>query len=116
MARALPGIGLQTVPLFSSSSVGICMSRFACPRLPSRQSPPPVPSLQRMNPVQIRVLETLAQANYLELRKVTCEFCGGMLTLRGTVGSYYMKQMAQESLRGLAGVRYIANAIRVSDN
>ena len=35
------------------------------------------------------------------------------MTLRGTVGTFFQKQMAQESLRRVAGVSEIANELEV---
>jgi osmotically-inducible protein OsmY len=47
------------------------------------------------------------------LRSVTCEFRDGTLLLRGQVSSYYLKQLAQETVRGLAGVGAIINGVEV---
>ena len=38
----------------------------------------------------------------------------GHVVLSGTVGSYYEKQIAQESLREIAGINSIDNSIEVS--
>lgn len=65
--------------------------------------------------LQIRAQQALAGSDYAELRQLDCEVFAGVLTLRGTVSSFYMKQLAQESLRGLDNVRYIANQVRVAD-
>ena len=59
--------------------------------------------------------EVLQNSQYPELKHITCEFAGGVLILRGRVRSYFMKQMAQESLRNFDGVDHISNAIRVAD-
>lgn len=48
-------------------------------------------------------------ANY---RLDVCEASGG-LRLSGTVDSYFHKQMAQESLRDLPGVKRIENLLEV---
>ncbi len=48
-------------------------------------------------------------ANY---RLDVCEASGG-LRLSGTVDSYFHKQMAQESLRDLPGVKRIENLLKV---
>jgi osmotically-inducible protein OsmY len=47
------------------------------------------------------------------LRSVTCEFRDGALLLRGQVTSYYLKQLAQEAVRSLAGVGAIINCVEV---
>jgi osmotically-inducible protein OsmY len=50
---------------------------------------------------------------YLALRSLTCEVADGVLTLSGRVPSYYLKQVAQEAVADLPGVRQIVNAIEV---
>ncbi len=53
------------------------------------------------------------QARDCGLRSITCEHYAGMLILRGCVSSYYLKQLAQESVRKLPGVEMIDNAVDV---
>lgn len=50
---------------------------------------------------------------YLALRNVGCAYSDGLLTLRGCLPTYYLKQMAQEVIVGVEGVRAIANEIEV---
>jgi hypothetical protein len=45
--------------------------------------------------------------------KVRVEMCDREIVLSGIVGSYYHKQLAQESLRSLAGDHTIRNEIHV---
>lgn len=47
-------------------------------------------------------------------RKLRFEAHAGQVTLRGVVGSYYQKQMAQELLRGLEGIQRIENQLEVA--
>jgi osmotically-inducible protein OsmY len=49
----------------------------------------------------------------LRFYRVDCHFDAGILSLRGTLPSYYLKQVAQEAVRGLAGVQQIRNQIQV---
>lgn len=58
----------------------------------------------------------LLENDYKELRALSCEFCDGILTLRGEVGSYYRKQLAQESVRFLPGIVAVVNLIEVHHN
>ena len=63
-------------------------------------------------------LERRAQAHlnaspHNELRSVQCEVHGDVLTLRGRVKSYYLKQLAQESIRGIDGIHRIVNQMVV---
>jgi osmotically-inducible protein OsmY len=50
---------------------------------------------------------------YLALKNVNCEYRDGVLTLRGYLPSYYLKQIAQTIVAGLEGVERLVNAIEV---
>ena len=58
-------------------------------------------------------LGRLWEKAYLTLRRVSCECADGVLTLHGRVPSYYLKQLAQEAVAEVPGVREIVNAIEV---
>ena len=66
--------------------------------------------------------QVLRQSSYFELRDVSCEFSGGILTLRGRVPSYHLKQLAQASVVDVPGVVEVHNRVevvtpgRVADN
>lgn len=55
----------------------------------------------------------LRSNSYLALKNVSCEYREGVLTLRGCVPSYYLKQMAQTAVARLDGVDRIINEIVV---
>ncbi len=48
------------------------------------------------------------------LKQVSCEMDDGVLTLRGRVPSYYLKQVAQAAVSRANGVRRIENRIEVA--
>lgn len=50
---------------------------------------------------------------YLALKNVSCEYSEGVLTLRGCLPSYYLKQMAQAAVSRVAGEVRIVNQIEV---
>jgi osmotically-inducible protein OsmY len=50
---------------------------------------------------------------YLALRNVTCDGRDGVLTLRGCLPTYYLKQVAQAVVARVEGVRLIVNEIDV---
>jgi osmotically-inducible protein OsmY len=50
---------------------------------------------------------------YLALKNISCEVEDGVLTLRGCLPSYYLKQVAQETLAPLEGLAQIDNQIAV---
>jgi osmotically-inducible protein OsmY len=57
----------------------------------------------------------LRTSNYGELHLVSCEFHEGLLTLRGHVSSFHLKQLAQTLVRDLDGVGEINNRLEVAE-
>ena len=55
----------------------------------------------------------LQRSPYVPLRSIRCEICEGALVLRGQVGSFYVKQLAQETVRTVANVIAIINSVEV---
>jgi osmotically-inducible protein OsmY len=55
----------------------------------------------------------LRGSSFLALRNVCCEYHEGVLTLRGCLPTYYLKQIAQEVVAEVEGVRLISNRIEV---
>ena len=56
----------------------------------------------------------LARNPHLARRNVACEMRDGRVVLRGVVNSFFQKQMAQESIRLLAGESEIENLLEVT--
>jgi hypothetical protein len=46
-------------------------------------------------------------------REIECGYCQGVLTLRGCVPSFYLKQVLQSILKDVPGVRRIDNRVDV---
>jgi osmotically-inducible protein OsmY len=61
-----------------------------------------------------RISSAIENSPHLMRRKVHFEAHQGRVVLRGTVKSYYQKQMAQEALRRLEGVDHIENNLEVA--
>jgi osmotically-inducible protein OsmY len=59
---------------------------------------------------QSRLLKT----GYLALREVALDLVDGQLTLRGSVPSYFLKQVAQSAVIGTSGVHTVVNEIVVA--
>ena len=55
----------------------------------------------------------IAKNPHLSHRKLRIETHEGRVVLLGTVNSYYQKQMAQEAIRHVHGVRQIDNQLTV---
>ncbi len=64
--------------------------------------------------VTVAAESRLLRSSYLELRRVSCEFRNGVLTLRGCVSRYYLKQIAQTILDGLSSVAEIDKQLQVT--
>jgi osmotically-inducible protein OsmY len=58
--------------------------------------------------------QVLRHSSYYELRDIACDFSGGILTLRGCVPSYHLKQLAQASVIDVPGVVEVHNRVEVS--
>lgn len=63
--------------------------------------------------IEHAAVEELAAMGYAPLKQLRCGFRDGTLTLRGQVSSYYHKQLAQEAVRRLSGIRAIVNEVTV---
>lgn len=58
--------------------------------------------------------EKRLQSNpYLALKNVSCEYSDGVLTLRGRLPTYYLRQIAQAAVSGMDGVRAVVDCIEV---
>ncbi|MEN6459283.1 MAG: BON domain-containing protein [Thermoguttaceae bacterium] len=85
---------------------------------PHRQ---PTAVLDRPNPFAALFQEitdiaqaALRQSAYFELRQVTCDFRAGVLTLRGRLPSYHLKQLAQTAVAEVPGVVEVDNRVEVT--
>ena len=58
--------------------------------------------------------ERLLQSAYSVLRRIRCEFEDGTLRLSGCLPSHYLKQLAQDAVSQVTGVRAILNEIEVA--
>mgnify|MGYP003669764190 FL=1 len=59
------------------------------------------------------VRRSWASSGYTALRGIECRFEDGVLIIRGSVSSFYYKQMAQELVRCVDGVDQIVNELAV---
>ena len=64
--------------------------------------------------VQAEAQFQLRKSGYHELHLVWCDFHEGVLTLRGRVSSFYLKQVAQELIRRLDCVEEVNNRLEVA--
>jgi hypothetical protein len=68
------------------------------------------------NDVALAVSRYLQSCPNFELRRVICSVDRGELTICGQVSSYYLKQLAQESVRSQAKGHRIINRLLVVNN
>lgn len=65
-------------------------------------------------PLLHRVDSALRQSPHLAGHNVILETVDGEVTMRGTVDSFFKKQMAQEAVRNIAGIDRILNQLEVA--
>ncbi len=83
-------------------------ARSLLPKAPDKKVAP------RMSPLNSQIKSALEQNPYFSGRNLRFETSEGRVALHGTVRSFYQKQMAQESLKGLDGVAQVDNHLEVS--
>lgn len=59
--------------------------------------------------------ERLEATKIYELSRLHCELQGDTLVIRGNVSSFYFKQLAQEAVKSMPGIRRIMNQTDVVD-
>jgi osmotically-inducible protein OsmY len=65
-------------------------------------------------PLFDRIHRALSANPYVPSRHVSFEAADGHVTLKGNVGSFFQKQMAQEAIRRVDGVQLIDNLLEVT--
>jgi hypothetical protein len=79
-----------------------------------------VAALSRPNPfvalfeeIAATAQAVLRRSSHIELHNICCDFSGGVLTLRGRVPTYHLKQIAQASVVDVPGVVEVHNRVEV---
>lgn len=62
-----------------------------------------------------KVQRVLAESSYRYLRRVHCAYEDGVLTLRGCMPTFYMKQTLQVLVAKVEGVKQIVNLVEVAN-
>lgn len=65
-------------------------------------------------PLLDKIHGALSNSPYIPARQVRIETTDGRVRMKGTVGSYYQKQMAQEVVLRLDGVEHVENQLQVN--
>ena len=71
------------------------------------------PMQQQIPSIEIQVKRALDQSPHFDASKFTLRADDGHVEIRGRVRSFYQKQMAQEAIRTLSGVKEIENKLEV---
>jgi osmotically-inducible protein OsmY len=61
-----------------------------------------------------RIVDQLAGTNRASLRRLSVAVHSGEVTLRGSVGSFYEKQIAIQACRVLSGIERLIDAVEVA--
>ena len=59
-------------------------------------------------------LRIFQESPYLAIRQIECSYEDGVLTISGSVPSYYLKQLAQAAVLDLQGVDRLSNCLNVT--
>ena len=81
------------------------------PELPAAAHKTTIASMEDV--IAVAAEARLLESPFFELHHVSCECHGGVLTLRGRVSRYYLKQVAQSLVGRLSGVEEVDNQMRV---
>jgi hypothetical protein len=64
-------------------------------------------------PNESQAIHALRESAHPALRRLSVEQTDTALVIKGSVSSYYLKQLAQEALKGLSGPRTLINQVQV---
>ncbi len=77
------------------------------------QDAPPASECLGLLCVDLEVKVQFRRSGYAALQGVTCEFHEGTARIRGHLPTFYLKQLAQEIVCAVVGVRSVVNQIEV---
>jgi hypothetical protein len=63
--------------------------------------------------IRSEAIQALRHSAHPALRRLSVEETDTTLVIKGSVSSYYLKQLAQEALKGLRGLRQLVNQVQV---
>lgn len=87
------------------------MAIFSMTNKQAAVSPPGAEAIARRTVHSAR--SRLRGSGYPELRRLRCSFHEGVLTISGSVSSYYMKQVAHALLKDIVRVEIYSDQIKV---
>jgi osmotically-inducible protein OsmY len=85
----------------------------AHPTAPAAQ---PVLAPPAVSPIVQTVERRLRESSYYYLRSIRCAFEAGVITLRGRVPTFYLKQTVGAIVEKIEGVEQVVNLVEVFDS
>ena len=70
-------------------------------------------ALLAIDPLAEEAQRVLSESAYADLRRLRCDCQEGVVSIRGRLPSFYLKQMAQTAVARISGVRRVNNQIKV---
>ena len=77
---------------------------------------PPVLAPPVVSPIVQAVERRLRESSYYYLRSIRCAFESGVITVRGRVPTFYLKQTVQAIVEKIDGVEQVINLVEVFDS
>jgi osmotically-inducible protein OsmY len=77
---------------------------------------PPVLATPVVSPIVQAVERRLRESSYYYLRSIRCFYEAGVVTLRGRVPTFYLKQTVQSIVEKIDGVEQVVNLVDVFDS
>jgi hypothetical protein len=96
-------------PAIALSPASPVTSPMDFPSMPPRTTSAPA----SLHEVAIIAEARLGASSHAELRSIQCKFHEGSLVLDGRLGTFFQKQLAQEIVAKIEGVKQIVNQIEV---
>jgi hypothetical protein len=115
-----PSVGQSSPPVIANPGSGVVAtgSGLASSSVlaPSPPSASPVLATPAVSPILQSVERRLRESSYYYLRSIRCAFESGVITLRGRVPTFYLKQTVQSIVEKIDGVEQIVNLVEVFDS
>lgn len=112
-----PSAGHSAPSVLGSSVPGVPSGLASSSVLASSPAPaPPVLATPAVSPIVQAVERRLRESSYYYLRSIRCFYESGVVTLRGRVPTFYLKQTVQSIVEKIDGVEQVVNLVDVFDS
>jgi osmotically-inducible protein OsmY len=115
-----PSAGNSASPVLGSSVPGVIANTSGLASSSVLASSPgpaqPVLATPVVSPIVQAVERRLRESSYYYLRSIRCFYEAGVVTLRGRVPTFYLKQTVQSIVEKIEGVEQVVNLVDVFDS